>query len=109
MKTAYQIIAAIVAGVVVACALMLIFPPKARAEGGVGDIELLFEPCRLTHMITNLPRRATWTEDGKVTEGCWGPNPGAPGVVTTFWEDKTVVPILTDKLRRKDERPKVGV
>lgn len=109
MKTVYQCIAAIVAAIIVVALSLLIFPPKARAEGGVGDIELLFEPCRLTHMITNLPRRATWTEDGKVTEGCWGPNPGAPGVVTTFWEDKTVVPILTEKLRRNSGPPKVGV
>lgn len=107
MKTVYQCIAAIVAAIIVVALSLLIFPPKARAEEG-GSVQLLAEPCRLTHMVTNLPRRATWTEGGKVYEGCWGPHPQAPGVVSTYWEDKTVVPILIDRMQPSGP-PKVGV
>lgn len=101
-----QCAAAVIAGVVAAMVLTVIFPPKARAEEG-GAVRLLAEPCRLTDQVTNLPRRATWTEGAKVYEGCWGPHPQAPGVVSTYWEDKTVVPILIENMTPIKEEPKV--
>lgn len=40
--------------------------------------------------ITNLPHKATWTEKGKVTEGCFGIQ---RGLVILYFADKTVVVI----------------
>ena len=85
--------------------LVLLAATQAVAEEG-GAVQLLSEPCRLTDAIKNLPLRATWTEGGKVTEGCWGRHPEAPGVIVTYWEDKTIVPILMERLR-PTVRPKV--
>lgn len=106
MKTPYQMMAATLAGVIAAFLLLaVIFPPKARADGAV---QLLDEPCRLAAVI-NLPRRATWTEGGKVFEGCWGRHVQAPHVILTYWEDKTVVPIMVDEVRRHDVRPALSI
>lgn len=108
MKTIYQCVAAFLAAIFVAGVLVLIFPPKARAQDGAA-VKLFDEPCRLTDMVSNLPRRATWTEGQKVFEGCWGQHRQAPGVVQTFWEDKTVVPIMMDEMRRLDVRPALSI
>lgn len=69
----------------------------ADAEGA--KIELYDEPCKLKDAVSNLPYRATWTEKGKVFEGCFGAS-GA-GVVVTYWkEDKTVAAIPVDAFKR---------
>ena len=63
-------------------------------------IELYDEPCKLKDTVSNLPYRATWTEKGKVFEGCFIPNPQT-GVVMTYWrEDKSVAAIPLDAFKR---------
>lgn len=53
-------------------------------------IVLTDEECRLD-AVKNLKHRATWTENGKVYEGCYGVHPA--GVVLGYFADKTVVMI----------------
>ena len=57
----------------------------ATSEDGI-RIELTDEPCKLT-AVTNTPRRATWTERGKTTEGCWGV---MSGMVGAYFDDRTI-------------------
>src|SRR4051812_22254593 len=93
--------------VALAAALAVIFSlymPPARADaplyraiGGnaageaVAEVVLHDEPCALD-AIANLPKRATWTERGKVYEACGGPDPPLP-IVQVYWSDRTVVAI----------------
>lgn len=70
------------------------WPTKAYAEpvmsvtdGGI-TVQLWTDRCSLSE-IQNLPYKATWHENGKVFQGCWGPRPDA-GVVIFYFEDKTV-------------------
>ena len=82
------------------CLLVLIliaatWPTKAHAEpvmqtseGGV-TVQLWTDACALQKQISNLPYKATWHENGKVIEGCWGARPDA-GVVIFYFADKTV-------------------
>lgn len=51
-------------------------------------ITLMDSACALTDQITNLPRRATWNEGGKVDEGCYDLR---PPMVWMYFNDKTVV------------------
>lgn len=55
--------------------------------------------CSLTDRIGNLPHKATWQEDGKVYEGCWGLRPDV-GYVIFYFEDRTVGLIPIRALRR---------
>jgi hypothetical protein len=41
--------------------------------------------------VSNLPGRATWTQDGKVFEGCYGLDMDLGLVVAYFQSDRTVV------------------
>lgn len=70
----------------------------ADAEGV--RIELFDEPCILKDLVSNLPYRATWTEKGKVFEGCFVPNPNAGFVVAYFREDKSVAVIPMDAFKK---------
>ena len=97
MKTLIEIVSVILACVFMVIAFAVAFPPLARAQEGA--VALLGEPCRLKDRVINLPFRATWTEGGKVYEGCWGRHRQAPGVISTYWEDKTIVPIMVDEVR----------
>ena len=51
-------------------------------------IVLTDEDCKL-EAVKNLKHRATWTEKGKVYEGCYGVHPA--GVMLGYFADKTVV------------------
>ena len=59
----------------------------AAAEGI--RIVLHDDKCGLS-TVSNLPAKATWTERGVITEGCWGIQP-ALDIVMLFFADKTVV------------------
>lgn len=62
--------------------------PLVRAtEGGV-VVTIYTEKCALP-AVANLAHRATWTENGKTTEGCAGPHP--LGLIVMYFTDKTVV------------------
>jgi hypothetical protein len=60
---------------------------KATADGV--EIYLHNEKCAVKE-ISNLPNRATWVENGKTTEGCFGGHPDYP-VVIFYFADRTAV------------------
>jgi hypothetical protein len=65
--------------------------PFIAAEQNGVRIAVYTEPCVLKE-VTNLQRRATWTENGKVIEGCAGYFPQIE-LVLFYFADKTVVPV----------------
>lgn len=75
------------------------FGQTFQAEGdGVRVVVYAGEPCSLTS-ISNLPYKATWTENGKTVEGCAGIHP--MGVVLFYFgADKTVVMIPRNQFVR---------
>lgn len=60
--------------------------PIFEAADGTVVVTLTNEPCRLK-AVDNLPLRATWREDGKTHEGCFG---AVGGIVLSYWADLTV-------------------
>ena len=62
--------------------------PVASAAGGGVSISLYTDKCALS-AVSNLPFKATWTEKGKVSQGCYGV--AYQEVVMLYFEDKTVV------------------
>jgi len=67
--------------------------PLYKAFGNGLQIVLTDEPCALK-VVANLPKRATWTENGKTQEGCWGVSE-VTGTVMAYWDDRTVTSIPT--------------
>lgn len=65
----------------------------AESDGLV--VALTDEPCSLPE-VTNLPRRATWTEGGKTFEGCWG---AMSGVVAAYFSDRTIAVMPVDRFK----------
>jgi hypothetical protein len=63
--------------------------PVFVAEAGGIRIVLHSEDCRVAE-VKNLPRRATWTQDGKQYEGCFGAVPQLGMVMLYFVTDKSV-------------------
>lgn len=61
-------------------------------EASMGEVKIVVydEPCKLP-AISNLSRRATWTEPGKTFEGCAGVSP--IGVVMFYFEDRTAAAV----------------
>lgn len=66
--------------------------PLYRAHSDNESITLYSEPCPLsiTAHVSNLPRMATWTEDGKTIQGCYGAHPQLPVIIMYFSSDKKV-------------------
>lgn len=62
---------------------------KVIANGGQVVITVYTEDCARKDVVTNLPKRATWAEDGKTYEGCVGIQPEA-GVAMFWFDDRTV-------------------
>lgn len=62
--------------------------PFIAAENGGVRIVVHSEKCQLK-TVENLPKRATWTEKGKTTEGCAG-YVQEMEVVLFYWADRTV-------------------
>lgn len=60
-----------------------------QAEADGARIVLTDEACRL-QAVSNLKRRATWTEKGETFEGCYGLHEGT-GLILAYFSDKTVV------------------
>lgn len=83
---------ALAVGVVVAHAEPLF---RVSAEGST--VVLHSEDCKLD--VKNLRKRATWTENGVVTEGCYGGHPQWP-IVLFYFADKTVVVIPMELFQR---------
>lgn len=95
MKRAFEVFYVLLLVAIAAFALTLAFPPKAHAKVLAGaesqgiKVILTDEPCKLSDVVKNLPYRATWTERGKVFEGCWAAHPQLP-IVMSYWSDHTV-------------------
>jgi hypothetical protein len=73
----------------------------ATMTDGKATIHIYNEPCKLTQQITNLPMRATWTEDGKTSEGCFTIR---GSILLTYWAiDKTlgVIPVASLQMVRE--------
>jgi hypothetical protein len=84
--------AAIICGLVVGgvmYAAKLRAEPILRATEGGAVVTLHNTPCELTHVVENLPYKATWEEKGKTFQGCYGPRPDI-GAVLMYFDDKTV-------------------
>lgn len=60
--------------------------PTHKASGGGIEVVIYSEGCTLKE-VTNLPKRATWTENGKTVEGCGGV---VGGLAVFYWLDRTV-------------------
>lgn len=63
--------------------------PMYRTEQGGVVITLHSEKCALPE-VSNLPNRATWEENGKTYEGCFGVQPAMRAVMLYFVTDRTV-------------------
>ena len=64
---------------------------RATVQGIV--ITLHSEECALKGQVSNLPRRATWLENGKTYEGCFGYIEPLQVLMFYFVDDKTVAGI----------------
>lgn len=79
---------------VIVASVVAYFIPPTRAGAiyeAVTDkatITLYTDNCTL-QAVVNLPLRATWTEGGKVFEGCYLPRPDA-GLIVFYFSDRTV-------------------
>jgi hypothetical protein len=73
--------------------------PVFVAETAGVRIVLYDEPCAFQDTV-KLPFRATWTEKGKVYEGCFAPHPHIGVVVAFFKDDKSVAAIPMDAFKR---------
>jgi hypothetical protein len=91
------VLAAFICIVLVMIASYAYADPVFEAEDGGIRITLHNDPCKL-EAVTNLPHRATWTEKGKVYEGCYGLT--RFGVVMAYFDDKTVAVIPTEFFQR---------
>lgn len=73
--------------------------PVFRAEAESGTVITLHsEDCRLK-AVENLKLRATWLEEGKIVEGCYGGHPAFP-LVIFYFADKTVVVLPSEIFQR---------
>jgi hypothetical protein len=72
--------------------------PMAAAEAGGVRLVIHTEDCKLKE-ITNLAKRATWTQDGKTQEGCAGLFQEV-GMVIFYFTDKTAFPVPVQMFTR---------
>lgn len=89
----------------IAGALALAFLKPAKADPLVAAeregirITVYTEKCEMGGVVTNLPNRATWVENGKTIEGCAQAFPQV-GLVLFYFADKTVVPVPLQMFER---------
>jgi hypothetical protein len=60
--------------------------PVAVTQGNGIKVTLTDDKCAFTHVI-NLPYRATWEQDGRTFEGCFGIH---AGIVVAYFSDKSI-------------------
>lgn len=85
--------------VIMVVALFLFLSPAFSAPIYQADQEgvkivLFDEDCKLKE-VTNLKKRATWTEKGRTYEGCYGGHPFFP-IVMGYFSDRTVVALPSE-------------
>ena len=74
--------------------------PMFTAKDGGGAVVTFFnDECELKGEVTNLPYKATWTEKGKVFQGCWGLS-GDKSQFMGYFDDKSVVAVPVQMLER---------
>ena len=73
--------------------------PILKGEAGGVIVTIYEEDCQLTATVTNLPKRATWTEKGKTFEGCIGAHPQFP-ILMAYFADKTFVVLPVEMFTR---------
>lgn len=95
-----RVIGILLAGLIV---LALVWPaelmadPLFRATDGKAVVTLHSDPCGLTNVVVNLPKRATWEEGGKTYEGCYSI---AGPFVMFYFDDKKVGLAPSDAFQR---------
>lgn len=72
-------------------------PTHETATSNGAKVTLYSDKCARAE-IANLPLRATWTENGKVIEGCFGVSPF--GLLVFWFSDKTVFDIPVEYFKR---------
>lgn len=99
-----RLILPVIVWLVVIAAAIAVPAQCARAEmlfvatAGGATVLLTNEPCALKE-VSNLPNRATWDEDGKHYEGCWGVHPQAE-LVMAYFSDRAVAIFPTGIFRK---------
>ena len=73
-------------------------PVAAFEQEGV-RIVVYSESCALTETVTNLPNRATWTENGKTIEGCAQAFPQS-GIAAFYFTDKSIAIVPLQMFQR---------
>jgi len=94
MKNLVQGIIAV--GLLLLCAGLWAAPIAVANAPGV-TVTLFDEKCKLP-AIKNLPLRATWTQNGKTNEGCFGGFTEA-GAIGLYFDDGTVAVIPAQAIK----------
>jgi hypothetical protein len=86
----------------IAAALLLVWAglyaaPIAAATAPGVTVTLFSDKCKLP-AVKNLPLRATWTQDGKTVEGCFGGFTEA-NAIGIYFEDGTVAVIPAQAIK----------
>lgn len=70
-------------------------------QASVGDVTVVVfnEKCTHPDFVTNLPNRATWTEKGRVFDGCAGIIPDL-GLAMFWFTDKTVAVVPLEMFQK---------
>lgn len=84
---------------VVTCPTLALAGPMLVLEQQGITITVYSEDCALKNVVSNLPKRATWTEKGKTYEGCAGGQPDAGVVMLYFKEDRSVAVVPMQAFR----------
>ena len=99
MKTASQAMLffiAVLLAIVLAGTVANAAPIAAATAPGV-TVTLFSDKCKLP-AVKNLPLRATWTQDGKTIEGCFGGFTEA-NAIGIYFEDGTVAVIPAQAIK----------
>jgi len=94
------------AALLAAAVAMLPLPAKAKPvfQASQGNVVLMLhtEECAFQGTVA-LPLKATWTQDGKTVEGCWGPRADLKVVLFYFPSDKSVFAVGMDHFTKLTE------
>lgn len=71
--------------------------PTHTANAGNAKVTVWSDKCSIPEIV-NLPLRATWEENGKTVEGCFGMSPF--GLLVFYFADRTAFAMPPDYFRR---------
>ena len=98
-----RIVAALLLGFFLAAATFHAFAePIAQATVANGQIVITVysEDCQLKDVVSNLPKRATWVQQGRTFEGCVGVQPSLGVAMFYFREDHSVAAVPVSEFVR---------